>query len=247
MAKDNYIYVASCVFTKMEPYLSFKVQDYIKEKFGMKIIRCCVPNYKLKEFEEAMPKDIQPRWKDLPDYVNFTENDTMVYVCHNCAAIFQEKLPKVNRLSLWEFILKDSDFKFPDFSHKKITLQDCWRSYDNRSEQEAVRALLKKMNIEVVEQEENYEKTQFCGVSLYAESPKRNLLLAPERFVKGAEGKFIPHTSEEQTKIMQEYCKHITTDEVVTYCHYCTAGLKLGGKKAIHLASLLFDESNIIN
>lgn len=123
----------------------------------------------------------------------------------------------------------------------RMSLQDCWRSYDNRSEQAAVRALLQKMNVDIVEQEENYEKTNFCGVTLYAPAPKRNLNLAPKRFIENAQGKFIPHTKEEQLQRMKEHCQKITTDEVITYCHYCTIGLKFGGKRARHLASLLFD------
>lgn len=39
---------------------------------------------------------------------------------------------------------------------------------------------------------------------------------------------------------MQEYCKRFTTEKVITYCHYCSEGIKLGGKTEEHLASLLF-------
>ncbi len=88
-----------------------------------------------------------------------------------------------------------------------MTVQDCWRSYDNFSEQKAVRSLLKKMNIDIVEQEENYEKTKFCGISLYKPAPGRNLKLAPRRFVENADGKFIPHTKEQQIQLMREHCK----------------------------------------
>jgi hypothetical protein len=237
----NYTYVAGCVFTKEEPELSAKIQDYLKQRFHIQIIRCCVPNYKIEEFTADMPEWLQPQWKSIPHYKDFTADSTMVYICHNCSAIFQETMPEVKRLSLWELIFSDTEFPFPDYSHEKMTLQDCWRSYDNRSEQDAVRTLLRKMNVDIVEQEENYEKTQFCGVSLYAPSPKRNLELAPKRYVENAEGKFIPRTNEEQQKLMWEHCKNITTDKVVAYCHYCVKGLKVGGKQAKHLASLLFD------
>jgi len=241
MDVKNYIYIASCVFTREEPELSMKIQNYLKQRFDMQIIRCCVPNYKVEEFTAEMPEWLRPHWKATPHYKDFTADNTMVYICHNCSAIFQETVPEVRRLSLWELILNDPEFPFPDYSHEKMTLQDCWRSYDNRSEQDAVRALLRKMNVDIVELEENYEKTQFCGVSLYAPSPARNLKLAPKRFVENAVGKFIPHTSEEQQKLMLEHCKNITTDKVVAYCHYCVKGLKIGGKQAKHLASLLFD------
>jgi len=34
----------------------------------------------------------------------------------------------------------------------------------------------------------------------------------------------------------------LPTEKVVAYCHYCTAGLNIGGKQGIHLAELLFPE-----
>ncbi|EKQ54384.1 MULTISPECIES: hypothetical protein [unclassified Clostridium] len=76
----NYIYVASCVFTREEPKLSAKIQDYLKQRFHMQIIRCCVPNYKIDEFTVAMPKWLQPQWKDIAHYKDFTAYNTMVYL-----------------------------------------------------------------------------------------------------------------------------------------------------------------------
>ncbi|MBV4417832.1 hypothetical protein KM792_05815 [Clostridium tyrobutyricum] len=237
----NYIYVASCVFTRENPALSVKIQNYLKKRFRMQIIRCCVPKYKLNEFTVQMPEWLQQRWRDTPDFKSFTPDNKMVYVCHNCSAIFQETMPEIKRVSLWELILSDPEYPFPDYLHEKMTVQDCWRSYDNFSEQKAVRSLLKKMNIDIVEQEENYEKTKFCGISLYKPAPGRNLKLAPRRFVENADGKFISHTKEQQIQLMREHCKKITTDKVVAYCHYCVKGLELGEKHVKHLASLLFD------
>ncbi len=47
-------FVASCVFTEGEPELSRKVQTYVKDRFSLPIIRCCVAKYKVQEFEERM-------------------------------------------------------------------------------------------------------------------------------------------------------------------------------------------------
>jgi len=54
MYAKNYMYVASCVFTREKPELSMKIQDYLKQRFHMQIIRCCVPNYK--DFTADMPR-----------------------------------------------------------------------------------------------------------------------------------------------------------------------------------------------
>ena len=50
----KYRYIASCVFTRDYPELSLRIQDYLKERFGMEIIRCCAEKYKVRQFEEVM-------------------------------------------------------------------------------------------------------------------------------------------------------------------------------------------------
>jgi len=237
---DNYTYIASCVFTKTYPELSDKIQPYIKRRWDMDIVRCCVPKYKVKEFEEQMPDFYREKWKDITHSKEFTTADTVVSLCHNCSAIIEETLPAVGRLSLWEVILEDEAFSFPDYGGQKMTIQDCWRSYDNRAEQNAVRTLLKKMNINIVELEDKYEKINFCGITLYQPAPPRNLKLAPIRFVENAKGKFISHSEKEKQQLMVEYCRKFTTEKVVAYCHYCAKGLQIGGKKVAHIAELLF-------
>ncbi|MBX4270059.1 hypothetical protein [Clostridium estertheticum] len=239
MNYKNHIFIASCVFTREYPALSAKIQKYLKERFEMQIIRCCVPNYKTVAFENDMPDWYRETWHKIPAYKEFKPGDVMVSICHNCSAIFEESKPEIPVKSLWELLLEDSKFPFADYGHEKMTVQDCWRSRDKHKEQNAVRALLKKMNIDVVELPD--EKKDFCGVSLYQPAPPRNLKLAPNRFVTNAAEKFLPHTEEESLALMQEYCKKIPTEKVVAYCHYCVKGLRIGGKDTIHLASLLFE------
>lgn len=236
-------YVASCVFTSQYPQTSRKIQQYIKDRFGMPIVRCCVPKYKRKEFTEKMPADYQEEWSSLPDSGDFQPGDTVYSLCHNCSNIIEETKPGVRVVSLWELILSDESFQYPDYGNVKATVQDCWRAQERLSEQKAVRSLLEKMNIDVVELQDNYDKTDFCGVSLYRPQPERNPKMAPLHYVEKAEGKFLPHTPEEQKSLMEEYCRQFRTDRAVCYCHYCLEGLLLGGMNAKHIADLLFPRS----
>ena len=66
---------------------------------------------------------------------------------------------------------------------------------------------LNKMNVEIVELDENFEKTNFCGFSLYQPQPPRNAKLAPKRFVENAKGFFEEHTQEEKEILMKNYCE----------------------------------------
>lgn len=237
----NSYYIAACVFTERFPELSEKIQRYIKERHDMTILRCCVPNHKVKDYEDKMPQGkIRDNWSALQHSAEFMPGDTVYSLCHNCSNIIEETKPGVNVLSLWELILSDKDFVYPDYSKMKAVVQDCWRAKERSSEQQAVRQLLKKMNIDFIEAEQNGIETEFCGASLYRAQPERNPRIAPIHYVEKAKGKFIPHTEEQQKQLMTEHCSKYQRDTVICYCHYCLEGLIMGGADGIHIANLLF-------
>lgn len=234
---SSYKYIASCVLSKNYPDISASALDYV-EKRGIQIMRCCVPDYKVKEFEDVMQPSIADRWKSYPYYIPYKEGDTIVSACHNCTNIFSEVHPDVDVISIYELIARDENFVYPDYHGREMTLQDCWRAKDHDEEKKAVRELLRRMNIKVVEMEDDED---FCGISLLRPQPARNPKMAPLHY--GPEqtvGKFGTYTPEEQAAIMREHGKKIPTDEVVCYCHYCLEGLRLSGKKSFHVLELLF-------
>ena len=235
-------YIASCVFTRAFPRLSFVIQEYVRNLGGIGIVRCCVPKYKLKEFTDQLPAERRSPWSELPDSADFQPGDTVYSLCHNCSAIIDEQRPGVVTRSLWELVLSDERFAYPDLKGREMFVQDCWRARDRAAEQTAVRELLGRMNVRVLELPDSRDKTDFCGVSLLRPAPPRNLKLAPKRFVENAPGKFAPHSADEQKRLMTDHAARFAGNEVVDYCHYCHEGLLLGGAKAHHLAELLFGE-----
>ena len=52
-------FVAGCVFTEEYPALGKKVRAYVRERFNLPIIRCCVDKYKVAEFEMPITLNIQ--------------------------------------------------------------------------------------------------------------------------------------------------------------------------------------------
>ena len=86
-------YIASCVFTPKFPEISAKIQKYIRERYGMTIVRCCVPNYKLDEIAQRVPEKHRPDWLALPDCADFKAGDTVYSLCHNCSNIIEETKP----------------------------------------------------------------------------------------------------------------------------------------------------------
>lgn len=234
-------YIASCLFTARFPETSKKIQEYIKTKSGIKTVRCCLPDYRVKKNEKRIPEsNVRDAWKLLPVSAEFKSGDTVFSVCHNCTNIVAEQRTNVRVVSLWELIDQDHTFPYPDYTGLKVTIQDCWRTRERRAEQDAVRNLLRNMHIEYTEIDENHEKTNFCGSTLYREQPEKNSKYAPRHYVEQAVGKFIPHTQEEQLAIMRDYCSQYTTQTVICYCHYCLERLLQGGVDGRHIADLLF-------
>jgi len=235
-ANESKKYIASCVLSRNYPEISRKAIDYM-EKQGIPVMRCCVNKYKIREFEDAMDESIAEKWKSLPHYLEMNKGDTVVSACHNCTNIIMETRPEIHTISLYEHILHDDHFVYPDYRGEVMMLQDCWRAADHDEEKSAVRELLKRMNITVVEME---EKEDFCGVSLYRPQPVRNPRMAPGHYgPEKTTGKFGSYTEEQQREFMIRHTDKIPTDKVVCYCHYCLEGLQMSGKEAEHLINLL--------
>lgn len=241
MKQGTSYYIAGCVFTSRYPVLSGRIQAYIRSRYAMPIVRCCVPAYRIQDFESQMPTGAyRQAWQALPDCAPFTTGDTVYSICHNCSAIIEETKPNVTLHSLWELLCTDSTFPYPSYAGLTMTLQDCWRATGHHAEHAAVRQLLDRMNITITELPNRGDAVEFCGNSLLRPSPPRNLKLAPNRFVRHGQGKFLPHTLDEQRRAMETYVATLPDQPVVAYCHYCAEGLTLGGATAFHLGELLF-------
>lgn len=78
-------YIASCVFTSQFPALSFRIQQYVSNRYSIPVVRCCVPKYKIREFTEKMPEgEDREAWTALPDSAPFKSGDKVFSLCHNC-------------------------------------------------------------------------------------------------------------------------------------------------------------------
>lgn len=174
-------YLPGCKFTKLDPQASKTLIRFCKEQLDAIILGCCS-----KEF--ATPK----------------ENDTLIYVCPTCALIMQESNPSVKLKSIYEVVLEYESFptkkkplSWVDLKKEIITVQDCWRSRNHPNLQASVREIFKKMNASIVELENNYEHSDYCGSSLLQEPSPRYKTLAPNLFKDPI---FKPCSFEEQEK-----------------------------------------------
>jgi len=212
-------YFPSCKFTNLRPQVSEKIKQFMEER-GVRVAGCCRPGHKA-----------LGGW-----------GTEAITVCETCSIIICENRPGVKNLSLYEFIDSLPDFPFPDYKGELITLQDCYRAKAKESEKAAVRSVLGKMNMEIVELSGTEEELNFDGSFLSAPMRPDNFTLAPLRFAE-IKKDMQPKPPEEIKAWLREYCRRFTTERVACYCNSCLTGLEQGlpeGKRAVHVAELLF-------
>lgn len=212
-------YFPSCNFTKLRPATSEKIKSFMASS-GVRVVGCCRPGHKAVS-----------GW-----------NDTVITVCETCSIIIGENRPAAKVISLYEFIDSLPDFAFPDYKGERITLQDCYRAKAKAEEKAAVRSVLRKMNVDVMELPGTEEEINFDGSFLFGPMRPDNFTLAPRRFAE-IKKDMKPKSPDEIKAWLQEYCRRFTTEQVACYCNSCLTGLEQGlpeGRRAVHVAELLF-------
>ncbi len=169
------------------------------------------------------------------------EASKLVVVCNSCQAILEESQPSTPLVHALEIILNDEAFPYPDYEGEEITVQDCWRARGRHALHDAVRELLRRMNMIPVELRESRDDSRFCGTTTLMAMPEQNKKLAPRRFGCADDGLFVPLDSIERRRLMREHVEGIPTQRVVSYCFGCDAGLTLGGAESASIINLLFD------
>lgn len=169
-----FVYLPSCKFTQGFPEASRKIREYLAKRDGVRVAGCC--SIAVKEM---------------------TAQDIAVTVCMSCAGIVRETGGQGNVISIWEYLLQDESYPWPDFGGEAITLQDCWRARNDDALLDAVRECMRRMNIAVVELVENRKNCGFDGVWRMNPLPPAAMNRAPGFFGEAAAAQ-MPVPKEEQ-------------------------------------------------
>ncbi len=154
---------------------------------------------------------------------NLDKGTQIINTCAGCDRRYRELYEGITTISLWEVLAKSKTFPFPDYKGKEMTILDACPTRDQDRVHNAVRELLKRMNIVLVEPEKTRTKGTCCGDSFYGVLP-------------------VEQVKEQMKKRAQE----MPTEEVAVYCVSCTKSMYIGGKKPRYLVDLLFGEETII-
>jgi Fe-S oxidoreductase len=143
----------------------------------------------------------------------------IINTCAGCDRRYRELYGGIETVSLWEVLAESGTFPFPDYQGKKMTVLDACPTRDQERVHTAVRAVLKKMNIRVVEPEKSRTKGACCGDSFYGVMPV-----------------------EEVKAQMKKRADEMPAEDVVVYCVSCCKAMHIGGKKPRYLIDLLLGE-----
>jgi hypothetical protein len=206
-------YLPGCDVRRNHPEASAKMVKFIKSK-GIEIAQCCR--------------------KDLSF---LKEGDSIIENCTLCELMLKERVPSIPFQSLYEYLLT-TDFEWPDHHGEEMVIQDCFRVRDNPALHNAVREALKRMNVQIIEAENNREKSEYCGVWLNNPPAADCVELAPDTFTELEKYRNIL-TEQEQEEKMTEHVKQYHGKPAAVYCNGCEKGIKLGKGNPIHIIELV--------
>ena len=193
----NLYFNPGCALNLYRPESAEKIYEYLKGRYP-RIQRhdiCC-------RHDPKLPK-----------------GSVIVNVCAGCDRRFRTLYEGISTISLWELLNESDNFQFPDYKGMEVSIHDPCPVRNTPAVHKAVRELLRKMNIKVIEAENSGTKSIRCGDSLY-----------PGCEVSKIHG------------AMKRRAQSMPCGQVVVYCVSCIKAMYIGGKAPCYLGDLLLNQ-----
>ena len=147
------------------------------------------------------------------------EGATIINNCAGCDRRFTHDYDSVQTISLWEVLDSIELLPLPQYHGLTVSVHDSC-SYRRRPEvHAAVRSLLGKMNIDIVEAEKHGVDSQCCGDNFYGRIPL-----------------------EKVHEMMKKRADQFPCQDVVCTCIGCMKALTFGGKSPRYMPDLILGE-----
>lgn len=143
----------------------------------------------------------------------------IINVCAGCDRRFRSLYEGIETVSLWEVLDESSTFPFIDYSGMTVSVHDPCPIREKPQVHQAVRSLLGKMNITIVEAELHGGRSVCCGDDFYPHLPV-----------------------DEVQQRMKQRAQSMPCDDVCVTCVSCIKSMHIGGKTPRHLIDLLMGE-----
>lgn len=146
----------------------------------------------------------------------------VINTCPGCDRRYRQLYEGITTVSLWEVLADSKTFPFPDYQGKEMAIHDACPTRDQERVHNAIRTLLGRMNIKVVEPDKTRTKSICCGSNLYGTIP-------------------VAQVKEQMNKRAAE----MPADDVVVYCVSCCKSMQIGEKKPRYMVDLLLGSATV--
>ncbi|PKN11606.1 MAG: hypothetical protein CVU69_11520 [Deltaproteobacteria bacterium HGW-Deltaproteobacteria-4] len=193
----NHVFAPGCALSIYKPQLAEKMMDFLRKEF---------PSFE----EYTICCHHEPQ---------LAMGSRVINTCAGCDRRYRELYEGITTVSFWEILASSETFPFPDYRQRKMTILDACPTRDQVRVHQAIRTLLRKMNVDLVEPEKTGPQGSCCGDSFYGKMPVEKV--------------------KEQ---MQRRAGEMPATDVVVYCVSCIKAMHIGGRKPRYLVDLLFGE-----
>ena len=141
---------------------------------------------------------------------------TIINNCAGCDRRFRSLYEGISTISIWEVLDGIPALPLPTYDGLQVSVHDSCSYRKKPQVHAAVRSLLDKMHIEVIESEHAGTKSICCGDNFY------------------------PHVSiEEVTAFQKKRAAQMPCQDVAVYCVSCIKSMYIGGKTPHHMMDLV--------
>lgn len=191
------VFAPGCALMLYKPQLAEKLGAILNENLGNmgELLTCCKH---------------EPRLEFPAEVIN---------TCPGCDKRYANDYLNTTTVSLWEVLAKTDFFPFPDYGGRVMSILDACPTREKVEVHKAIRTLLTRMNISIVEPQRTGTHSTCCGDSFFGIIPV------------------------EEVKIqMRKRASEMPEEDVVVYCISCIKSVHIGGRTPHYLVDLLFRE-----
>ena len=194
------LFAPGCALLLYKPELAARMHALLNQHLGaMEELRICCKN--------------QPPLEAGTEVIN---------ICPGCDKRYRNNYADSTTISLWEILATGDFFPFPSYKGQVMSIIDACPTRDQPRVHNAIRDLLKRMDITLKEPKNTRTKSTCCGDSFWGEIPV------------------------EQVKVqMKKRTAEMPAEDVVVYCVSCSKAVFIGGKRPRYMIDLLFGEETL--
>ncbi|MDD3142343.1 MAG: (Fe-S)-binding protein [Lachnospiraceae bacterium] len=148
---------------------------------------------------------------------NLPVGATIINNCAGCDRRFRSEYEGVQTITFWEMIDRIKGLKLPDYHGLTVSVHDSCSFRQKPEVHTAVRNILQKMNMKLVESQYSGMQSICCGSNFYS------------------------HISNEKViEFQKKRAEQMPCTNVVVYCIGCVHSMTAGGRQPLYLPDLVF-------